>query len=554
MSEKKSIAASRKGSRNAPRPRWKRGLQYFMRFLMFVLFFVATFGPVVLVVYFWEEITTVGFTYAFFGRQVAVSTIALVACLVLIPLGAFGLVKFGQMIYRHLMRKPFHLSWKPKAAALALVGITLVTYFSYVPYWYLNLGIKPQWGPYLAFHGSDGVQVSWDTSSAKPTELYYGPAPDNVSTRATGGAFYWENDTSARTHHHCVALTGLVPGQRYYYRVPGLDNRVHAFTAPPAGTSGEPVRFTILGDTQGAENIQQQNIGHMVDQFGPDGINFTLIVGDLVNDDDDVNEWAMLFGSASYGRICAEVPWMGTSGNHECSCDDEGCDRRKNFKTYFQNDYASAWNENDTWDVGTYYSFDYSNVHVVILDVFENRTNLLTDRQVEWLEADLAANADKWKFLCFHLCVYSTSEHGSYPALAAQLEPIMYEHKVNALFYGHDHIYERYHINATAPDYPGTLAFLCAGGGGSLKPVLDPSEMGDRVWNGTTNAHGNAIHRVGPWDATAITSVHGAEWQVYAERTHHFMSVEVTGEVATFRAFRTSDGSLIEEVANVPRT
>ena len=216
--------------------------------------------------------------------------------------------------------------------------------------------------------------------------------------------------------------------------------------------------------------------------------------------------------------------------------------------------YPNGWNETTTNEVGCYYSFNYSNVHFAVLDNLENDSRVLSQEQLNWLDEDLARNKDNWKFLTFHLSMYSTSDHGPDPKMQEQLEPLMYKHKVNALFFGHDHIYESYHVNSTSTEYPGTYAFLCAGGGGSLKPVTSTPTMGERVWNGTTNEHGNFILEVQHSNNPAIHQLEGSEYQIYGERVHHYMSVELEGESATFRAYRTIDDSLIQEFVNVSRT
>ncbi len=520
---------------------------------MGLLFLVAAILPAAAYALFWEDLTSPGFVFDFFGLWLELSAIILIVSCISVPIGIYGWYKLAQVIRKyHRTKQHVRLDWKPRVAAFALIGIGIGAFFYYVPYWYFYLGIKPTFGPYIAMHGENGMQVSWDTPQEQLSEVKYGKTSTNLNLVATGGEYWWWNNNTP-TLHHCVLLPNLDAGTKYYYKVSNFDETIYYFTTAPLPSSGSDVCFTIVGDTQGASSHQQLMIGREVTQIGLDKLNFTVICGDSVNDDDDINEWAMLFDKKSYGRITPYVPWQATSGNHETGCNVDGCETRGNFKKFQQNNFTYGYAEDDLWDVGCYYSFNYSNVHFVILDPFENGTSNFTQRQLDWLDQDLARNANMWKFLAFHLSIYSTSSHGPYPALQAQLEPVMYKHKVNAIFYGHDHIFEAYHVNRTSLEYPGTMAIMCAGGGGSLKEVTNPDKMGDRVWNGTVNEQGNAIIHVNAQSNPAIASLPGAQYQLYGERVHHYVKVMVHGDSATIAAYRTFDGSLIQSYT-IPRT
>ena len=526
-------------------PSWRSILRVFGRVLLGLLFLIAATGPIIAFAIFFEEITSPGLIIDFLGLWLELYQVMIIVACIAMPIGIYGEYHLVQVVRRYYHQKSHvKLDWKPKIAALALIGIGMGAFFYYVPYWYMYLGINPVFGPYIAMHGENGMQISWDTSQAQLSEVRYGKSETNLDMVATGGEYWWE--ANVPTLHHCVLLSNLEPDTCYYYKITSFDEKIYHFNTPPLPSSGKDVCFTIVGDTQGAGSHQKLLINRQLEKIGASNINFTIICGDLVNQDDNINEWAMLFDKSSYGKIAPYIPWQATSGNHECSCMRSGCDPRGNFKKFMQNGFTYGYNESGLWDVGCYYSFNYSNVHFVILDNFENHTNTFTQRQLEWLDDDLTRNANMWKFISFHLSIYSTSDHGPYPEIQAQLEPLLYKHRVNAIFYGHDHIFEAYHINRTSPEYPGTMAIMCAGGGGSLKPVTNPSIMGARVWNGTKNEHNNLIIHVNAQSNPAITSLPGAQYQLYGERCHHYVQVFVRGNTATISAYRTFDNSLIQ--------
>jgi len=470
--------------------------------------------------------------------------------------GVVGLVLFIKQIRLILEKKRAKESFNEvkthilnKLVPIIMLGLIFGVYVSIYPQWYYNLGVDPRFGPYIAYNGETGMQISWDTRTATQSLVEYGISPDNLNMTAWGGEFYWQGAEKPVSKHHCVLLENLLPNTRYYYRVPSLGSNIYSFISrPPSGVSNT-VLFTILGDTQGALNIQRQNIAQMKQTTGGFGFwNFTIIAGDLVNRDDDIAEWAMVFDSKSYGGIASSIPWLAVSGNHEASSSDSNHSPRSNFKRYFQNAFASNWeNPDGNWDIGTYYSFNYSNIHIAMVDTLENRNHSITDRQLIWLSADLAnaKNAGLWTFVVFHSSMYSTSSHGPYPELADKIEPLMKTHRIDAIFWGHDHIFEAYHAFSNE-SYGGTYCFMVAGGGGSPKKVEQPSTMGARVWTGEKNEYGNYINNVSAAPDNRFANLRGSQWQLYGEKTFHYMQVKIEGDVGYFVAFRTADGSVIQ--------
>lgn len=64
--------------------------------------------------------------------------------------------------------------------------------------------------------------------------------------------------------------------------------------------------------------------------------------------------------------------------------------------------------------------------------------------QAAWLEQALSVSVSRWKIAVFHHPIYSSGKkHGSDLRLRKKLEPLLTRYKVNAVFSGHDHIYER---------------------------------------------------------------------------------------------------------------
>jgi hypothetical protein len=119
-----------------------------------------------------------------------------------------------------------------------------------------------------------------------------------------------------------------------------------------------------------------------------------------------------------------------------------------------------------------YYSFDYGPAHVTVLD--SNASTSPDSAQWEFLDRDLGASAAAWKFVVFHHPVYSSGNHGGDPGLRANLVPLFDKHRVDVVFAGHDHHYERTKPmrggQAVLPG-GGTVYVTTGGGGKTIRPV-----------------------------------------------------------------------------------
>lgn len=86
-----------------------------------------------------------------------------------------------------------------------------------------------------------------------------------------------------------------------------------------------------------------------------------------------------------------------------------------------------------------YYTYVKKGVRFVVLD-----TNLMDPKQLAWVEDTLKSAQESWKICYFHHPLYSDAgRHGPDVQLRVALEPILVRYGVNAVFSGHEHVYER---------------------------------------------------------------------------------------------------------------
>lgn len=99
--------------------------------------------------------------------------------------------------------------------------------------------------------------------------------------------------------------------------------------------------------------------------------------------------------------------------------------------------------------------------------------------QLIWLENDLASHQNyTWKFVMFHRPLFSAGHHGSWIEGREAWCPIFDEYRVDIVFAGHDHNYERskpinYTASKTSPQasYSTGTMYIVSGGWGA--PLYD---------------------------------------------------------------------------------
>jgi hypothetical protein len=246
-------------------------------------------------------------------------------------------------------------------------------------------------------------------------------------------------DGTTETRVHEVHVCGLAPSTRYHYKVggPGAWSEVFETATGPAVGAPEPIRIGVLGDSRNDPTA----FARIMEKLVAEGTDLVLFTGDAVVTGLAQIQWDELFeaqGAEPGGaqRALASLPMMMANGNHDALA--------VGYLAQFalpQELSPGESSEGEEW-----YSLDYGNVHVAVLNDTTASQRILTGPERAWLESDLAKvdrQKTPWVFAVHHRPLYSCSNHGSDKKLRQAWQPLYDKYTVDLVLNGHDHNYER---------------------------------------------------------------------------------------------------------------
>jgi 3',5'-cyclic AMP phosphodiesterase CpdA len=180
------------------------------------------------------------------------------------------------------------------------------------------------------------------------------------------------------------------------------------------------VRMAAIGDMGTGDKSQYDVSQRMAEAHTTFPFDFVIMLGDNIYGSSTPRDFEMKFSIPYRLLLDAGVKFYASLGNHD----------NNNERFY------APYNMNGS----AYYTFKKGNVRFFALN-----SNYMDPTQLAWLENELknAGDAD-WKVCYFHHPLYSSGKtHGSSLDLRAVLEPLFIKYHVDAVFAGHDHIYER---------------------------------------------------------------------------------------------------------------
>jgi acid phosphatase type 7 len=308
-------------------------------------------------------------------------------------------------------------------------------------------------GPFLQMASAHAITIRWTTASANSSRIKYGTSENNLTATMV--------DRKNVTDHE-MRITGCKPDTKYFYAVGSRFSilkgsyRNYFTTAPPATTTRK-IRIGVFGDP-GTGTAQQKGSrdSYLKIKGGYNNAEMVIMLGDNAYNNGTEAEHNNHFFDIYNNNVFDNHVVFPVPGNHEYANDrNRAIDHDIPYYSIFT---VPANGESGGLPSGTehYYSFDYGNIHFIMLDsygvdggnhLFDDTTN---GQQALWLKADLAANAGKhkWTVACMHHPPYTNGSHISDAeqnliAIRRKITPILERFGVDVVLAGHSHVYER---------------------------------------------------------------------------------------------------------------
>ena len=254
-----------------------------------------------------------------------------------------------------------------------------------------------------------------------------------------------------------------------------IVSNFRADVVPSTGT----VTFAAIGD-YGDGSVAESDVADLINGWGVDfvigagdnrygSISYDTSVGrDYCNFMTDVSS-----GSYCAGGISATNAFFPAPGNHDYT-DGSGINE---YLSYFSLPGAGV-QTSGTSGSERYYDVVQGPVHIFVIDSQAARGSTQEmNAQKAWLQTAMEASTAAWQVVLLHHAPYSSGSHGSYP----ELQWPYAAWGADAVFAGHDHIYER----LTADGIP---YFVTGLGGRSIYSYGSIKSNSDFRYNGDYGA------------------------------------------------------------------
>ncbi|KAJ4754527.1 Purple acid phosphatase [Rhynchospora pubera] len=326
----------------------------------------------------------------------------------------------------------------------------------------------------------NAVIVSWVTPDEPGSSVVlYGTSKHNLDKMKTGKhtQYKYYNYTSGFIHH--CTIRHLKFDTKYYYAV-GIGQTVRKFwfKTPPEVGPDVPYTFGIIGDL-GQTYDSNTTLSHYESNPKAETV---LYVGDLSYADNypdhDNNRWDSW--ARFVERSTAYQPWIWAAGNHELDFEPSLGEKEpfKPFKHRYQTPYRASDSTGPFW-----YSVKRASARIIVLSTYSAYGKYTP--QYRWLEEELPKvnrSETPWLIVLVHSPWYNSN---TYHYMEGETMRVMFEswfvqYKVDVVFAGHVHAYERSHrisniaydiVNKNCTPVPNEDApvYITIGDGGNIE-------------------------------------------------------------------------------------
>jgi hypothetical protein len=308
----------------------------------------------------------------------------------------------------------------------------------------LHAGISMQ--PYLMGVTSNSVYVLVECTTTNTVTVNYGFS--TLYGMSATSQFY--TATLNSTYVHKIKLTGLLPDSVYHFQAVQLTSTSSDSYFRTAPLPGKSFRFAWEADMRTNTSPHDQ-ISALIYAANP----VLLLQGGDVCANSTYSYFKNEFFRPNELNLISHVPFAWAPGNHE---------------TWGTNTKAFSKAPQSSSGIEDYYSFDYGDIHFVVLNTQLAYT--VGSAQYNWVMNDLDSTTSKWKIVIAHVPGYTaggTGAHAEDPDMIAMSVNIFTPKGVDLVLNGHNHFYQHNRVSgidyvvigsAGAPLYPnGTASY-----------------------------------------------------------------------------------------------
>lgn len=310
-------------------------------------------------------------------------------------------------------------------------------------------------------YNGKAVIVSWVTPDEPGSnKVFYGTFDKKYAFIAEGTVTNFTFYKYKSGFIHTCLLSDLQYDTKYYYKLgEGNSSREFSFKTPPEINPDLPYTFGIIGDLG-----QTFNSLSTLRHFMKSKAKALLFLGDLSYADKYQYNCVGIRWD-SWGRLVenstAYLPWFWSIGNHDVEYFPYMGETTpfKNYVYRYPTPYMASNSSTPLW-----YSIRRASAHIIVLNSYSGFATYTP--QWIWLYEELQKvnrTETPWLFVITHVPLYNSNEAHFMEGegMRSNFEKWFVEHKVDIVFSGHVHAYERSHrysnirYNVTSgPCYP----------------------------------------------------------------------------------------------------
>jgi len=297
-------------------------------------------------------------------------------------------------------------------------------------------------GPYLQKATPNSIVVKWRTDVATGSAVQFGSTYTNLTINV--------DDATPKIDHE-IEITGLEAATQYFYQITNSSTILEPaapdlyFQTLPAFDSQPDFSAWIVGDCGTANDNQRAVRDAYYNYYGNNHTDAMIFLGDNAYVDGTDEEYQFgVFEDMYEEKLKNTVAWS-TMGNH----DGRSASAANQTGPYYDIFTFPTNGESGGLASGTeaYYSYDYGNIHFIVLDSYESDRSV-GSAMFDWCLNDIQNTTADWIVALWHHPPYSKGSHNSDTEsymieMRENFLPMMEFNGLDLVFSGHSHSYER---------------------------------------------------------------------------------------------------------------